>query len=36
MEKFGKKMEDLSAEERQVIYEAIPINISEATPKPKI
>ena len=36
MEKFSKKMNDLSAEERQVIYEAIPINVSEAEPKPKV
>lgn len=36
MEKFSKKMNDLSAEERQVIYEAIPIKVSEAEPKPKV
>ena len=36
MEKFSKKMNDLSAEESQVIYEAIPINVSEAEPKPKV
>lgn len=36
MEKFGKKMDELSQDEKQIIYEAIPINISEAEPKPKI
>lgn len=36
MEKFGKKMNDLSPMETQVIYEAIPINVSETEPKPKI
>ncbi len=36
MEKFGKKMNALSPEETQVIYEAIPINVSEIEPKPKI
>ena len=36
MEKFGKKMDELSQEEKQVIYEAIPINVSEAEPKPKV
>lgn len=36
MEKFGKKMDELSQDEKQIIYEAIPINVSEAEPKPKI
>ena len=36
MEKFGKKMDELSSEEKQVIYQAIPINVSEAALKPKI
>ena len=36
MEKFGRKMDELSQEEKQVIYEAIPINVSEAEPRPKV